>query len=612
VTAPAPELLDAAFGRRRRFGLACACGLLFAACGERAIVDLVDACGGPATPIHAIQGQASASGRVGQRVVVEGVMAASLPGLEGFTLESPPAQHDADAATSEGLFVALAGVGFSGATGQRLRVAGTIEEWRESPSDRGSRTQLRLEGEPLDCGSVELAAALRVEAAPQDWEALEGMRVHLPGPLTLAANYALGPIGRASVALGERPAMPTEYTAPGEAARTEWLAQWRALVELDPARAPGAPDRHWWLGTRIDAQEPWRTGTTLADLDGVVDEGARARVALTRGPRAVIQAPRPAAPARVPDTVRVAAANVLNFFNGDGHGGGFPTARGAADEAAMRRQRDKVVAMLAGLDADVLALMEVENDGAGPDSALATLLAALNAWPRGAGTWRAIDTGPEIHGGDQIRVALAYRTDRAMPVGAPDWPEAAAFATLNRLPLAQAFVPAGGGAAFVVIANHFKSKSGCPADGGANADARDGQGCWNATRAEASRSLADWIAQRRAAEPERWDSVLVTGDLNSHTHEDPVRILVAAGMVDLLDPALGDAAYSYVFDARTGRLDHALASPALAARVRGAGEWHINADESGLFAYDGDPARYASDAFRASDHDPLWVDIAIR
>ena len=37
--------------------------------------------------------------------------------------------------------------------------------------------------------------------------------------------------------------------------------------------------------------------------------------------------------------------------------------------------------------------------------------------------------------------------------------------------------------------------------------------------------------------------------------------------------------YSYVYDGQIGRLDHALLSPALAARLQGAAEWHINADE---------------------------------
>ena len=37
--------------------------------------------------------------------------------------------------------------------------------------------------------------------------------------------------------------------------------------------------------------------------------------------------------------------------------------------------------------------------------------------------------------------------------------------------------------------------------------------------------------------------------------------------------------YSYVFDGQSGYLDHALASPSLAAQVNDVTEWHINADE---------------------------------
>jgi uncharacterized protein len=53
-----------------------------------------------------------------------------------------------------------------------------------------------------------------------------------------------------------------------------------------------------------------------------------------------------------------------------------------------------------------------------------------------------------------------------------------------------------------------------------------------------------------------------------------------------------------------GRLDHALLSPALAGRLRGAAEWHINADEPESQGYaDGDPTQ----PWRSSDHDPLLL-----
>jgi predicted extracellular nuclease len=70
--------------------------------------------------------------------------------------------------------------------------------------------------------------------------------------------------------------------------------------------------------------------------------------------------------------------------------------------------------------------------------------------------------------------------------------------------------------------------------------------------------------------------------------------------------------YSYVFEGKAAQLDHALAGPTLAARLRGAYLWHINADEPALLGYElSHPTRaYAPDARRSSDHDPIVVDLA--
>jgi predicted extracellular nuclease len=71
---------------------------------------------------------------------------------------------------------------------------------------------------------------------------------------------------------------------------------------------------------------------------------------------------------------------VLNYFNGDGMGGGFPTSRGADSAAEFERQSDKIVSALAALDADVVGLIEIENDGDGADSAIAELVDRLNTF----------------------------------------------------------------------------------------------------------------------------------------------------------------------------------------------------------------------------------------
>src|SRR3546814_11254491 len=80
--------------------------------------------------------------------------------------------------------------------------------------------------------------------------------------------------------------------------------------------------------------------------------------------------------------------------------------------------------------------------------------------------------------------------------------------------------------------------------------------------------------------------------------EDPITTLRAAGWQDALQLAGVAEPYSYVWDGMAGRLDHALVSPALAPAVRGAAEWHNNADEETAQGY---PIGEAG-PWRASDH----------
>jgi hypothetical protein len=180
--------------------------------------------------------------------------------------------------------------------------------------------------------------------------------------------------------------------------------------------------------------------------------------------------------------------------------------------------------------------------------------------------------------------------------------------TRSRPALAQTFDAAGGGR-FTVVVNHLKSKgSACVGD----PDIGDGQGNCNVTRTMAAEALVDWIATDPTASGDR--DVLVIGDLNSYAMEDPIDVFREAGYTDTLAASLGTDAYSYVFQGQTGYLDHALATPTLAAQVTGAAEWHINADEPPVLDYNDDfkspnhvNTLYAPDPYRSSDHDPLVV-----
>ena len=132
----------------------------------------------------------------------------------------------------------------------------------------------------------------------------------------------------------------------------------------------------------------------------------------------------------------------------------------------------------------------------------------------------------------------------------------------------------------------------------------------------AATRVADWLARGPTGAVS--DGVLLIGDLNSYAKEDPIRALEARSYVNLVARFVGDDAYSFVYGGEAGYLDHALATPALAARVKAVHEWHINADEPVALQYtpdyktaDQQSRYYAPDAYRSSDHDPVLIDIAL-
>ena len=239
-----------------------------------------------------------------------------------------------------------------------------------------------------------------------------------------------------------------------------------------------------------------------------------------------------------------------------------------------------------------------------------------------------VNTGGTL-GTDAIRVQQIYRTGILSPVGA-------ALVDLDpvhsRPPTAQTFdvVDAANlafGQRFTVIASHFTSK-GCPGTG-ADADAGDGQGCFNGTRTDQAARLLTWISSTvvpAAGDPD----VLLLGDFNAYAREDPVTTLAGGGFTDLESSFLGANAYSYVFDGQLGHLDYAFASPTLTSQVVGATAWHINADEVPLFDYNDEVTNAPGEAtfeekpdgsalvpprvvfqpaspYRASDHDPILL-----
>jgi predicted extracellular nuclease len=604
-----------------------------ASCGGEPLVDAQGV-----TPIHRVQGAADRSPLEGAEVKVEGVVTAIFPDLEGFFLQTPEGEEDDNPATSQGLFVAgpaLAALEEEGVgPGARIRVRGVVVE-RGGAADReaGRPTLTALEGATLDSvveASGELPQAVPVSAAPlgaASWEALEGMLVRVEAPLTVSGQSGLQRFGELITSFEGRLFQPTEIYPPGLEAQAKAARVAARTLVLDDGSTESWPRSVGYLpGPGPDGwpdhDAPLRAGSVLGPVTGVVDVRRGGYLLLPVERIQVVEsAPRPAPPALPDDPedthLRVAVMNVENLFNGDGEGGGFPTPRGAQTLELYQVQQAKLVATLAALDADVVALAEVENDGAGPRTAIRQFVEALNAaGPHRDWTEVEMAQGP---GTDAIRVGILYRRGRVALVGSPVVPEDPIFAWGSRPPLGQAFRRMDGsgeafGQSWLVVSNHLKSKGGCPEAGNPRAssgdfDLGDGQACWNAHRVAAARAMADWLERDPSGLGEGSAPALVVGDLNSYAREDPIALLQDRGWRNAFEVAGLLRPYSYVFQGQAGRLDHFLVHESRRGQVVDAWIWHTNADEFTGFGYEYDPE---PTVWRSSDHDPLVVVLETR
>ncbi|MBG4673260.1 SpnA family nuclease [Pseudomonas aeruginosa] len=570
-------------------------------------------------PIHEVQGAGAESPLVNQRVAIEGVVVGDFQNaseLKGFYVQQEDATVDGDPATSEGIFVYDGGNGSDVKLGDRVRVTGQVREFNGLTELVGP-----LQVSVLASGvALPTPAGISLPLASADaLERYEGMRVQLRQTLTVNEVYNLGRYGEVLLSSGGRQMTPTNVVAPGEQAKAMQARNDLDRILLDDGRSGQNPDPIRYPAPELSAYNSLRVGDRTSAIDGVLDYSAGSyRIQPLQTPTFEAANPRPAQPA-VEGRLRVASFNVLNYFNGDGKGGGFPTSRGANTAEEFQRQKAKIVAAILASKADIVGLMEIENDGYGEFSAIADLVNGLNAsLPQGQ-RYAFVNPNRAKLGSDEIAVGLIYRGDKVRTYRSaavldssvnPEFDD-----TRNRPTLAQTFQEINGGERLTIAVNHLKSKgSACDGD----PDTGDGQGNCNLTRARAAQALVDWLAgdPTGAKEPDR----LIIGDLNSYAKEDPVNVIRSAGYTDLVARQAGAGkGYSYVFSGQSGYLDHALATASLARQVRGAVEWHINADEPRVLDYNVEfktprqqDSLYNAEPYRASDHDPVVIGIDLR
>ena len=570
--------------------------------------------------IPQIQGSGAASPYANSVQTSEGVV--TLKVGTGFFIQD--AAGDGDPSTSDGIFVYTGNTVTTVQPGELVRVTGTVFEYTPTGA-KNSYTELKDVTAILTQSAGHSIVPTNVTLPNDNLAAVEGMLVRFTQPLTVSQNAYLGARGELTLSAGRREVPTNRYPAGSNEAQALIAANANNLIVLDDGIFVAPPTIPY-----IGQDGTVRSGDTVADLTGVVDfgaiggGGAAYKLQPTQVPQFSRDNPRAASPELPTGNVKVASANVLNFFTtftngsnvfgqtGQGCTLGASTSksncRGADNLAEFVRQRDKIVAELKAIDADVVGLMEIQNNG---ETAVTYLVEQLNAAIGGVSY--AVVPKPAATGTDAIRVAMIYKPAKLGLVGGA---LSDANAINNRPPMAQTF-RAANGEKFSLIVNHLKSKGSCPSGTGPDADNNDSQSCWNATRVQqAQRLVGSFVPQVAAAAGDA--DVLVIGDLNSYGAEDPIQVITGAGFVNELERFVRPSGmpYSYVFGGQSGYLDHALASAALSPQVAGVAEWHVNADEPEVIDYNIDAAKpqdlYNALPYRASDHDPVVISLDLQ
>ena len=322
-----------------------------------------------------------------------------------------------------------------------------------------------------------------------------------------------------------------------------------------------------------------RTGAIVRNLQARVVAPGR----LVTGTTPKFSNNKPEPKPRIPKGgLLVCAANIQNYFYDLG---GYAQRKTTKEQQAL--QTLKICKAFKQIDADIYALCEIQKG----DSAAEMLVDAMNRMAKKT-QYAYVSHGWE--NSDMISCGYIYRVDKVRPYGETQYAYKDGRSHYRYRLMAHGFEELASGEKFVLNINHLRSKRGTGSESNEKRMAN----------VDSLLVMLDNIEQRQLfGDPD----VLLVGDYNSYTQEEPIQTLVRAGYEDVLmrDDSTG---YSYVYHSEAGYLDRVFASQTMVGQVTHVAVYHLNTD---YFYSRGFKRGLDETMFRYADHDPILIRVEL-
>lgn len=356
------------------------------------------------TTVQAIQGEGKSSLVRNQQVVVEATVSAvtAFP-VKGIFLY----QEDVDNnhLTSDGIFVITNEDTSSLSAGDQICLQGVVIE------DFGL-TKIESTKEIINKGSVAPPTAVDIVMIPEDQgsfsatlERYEGMLVNLPADIdpdtegdqdmriSKTFSFDFNSYRNNMVFSYKRPNMvPTQNNVAGSDAALAYADQnndYRLIIESN-VKAKDGELPYYPTFNENAAKNYIRINDSVVGLEGVISYsfGDFSLVVTNEVDKDNFKhnSDRSDSPELSTETevgefaITIGTQNLLNLFNSP-FGGDYNTHgenRGADSDEEYQQQKAKLVEAILGLDADIVGLMEIENNGFGSGSAIKEFVDAIN------------------------------------------------------------------------------------------------------------------------------------------------------------------------------------------------------------------------------------------